>query len=95
MRAVVRNRTGVEDWIVEKACHRRQGTEEVFVFPYDLGLWANVRQVINISCAPVGDGVNWKVAHACDSFTLTVFYLHTIYTLHPKTNLFESEFLPR
>lgn len=74
MRAIVRNRTGVEDWIVEKAYLRRQGTDDVFVFPYDLGLWRNIRQVVNLSCVPVGNGIEWEVAEGCDEYSLTVSF---------------------
>lgn len=72
VRAIIRNRTGVEDWIVEKAAHRRHGTNEQFIFPYDLGFWANTREVVNISCSPVGNGIDWKVAEGCDPYALTV-----------------------
>lgn len=72
VRAIVRNRTGIEDWILEKANHRRNGSDEVFVFPYDLGTMGNVAQVVNWSCHPVGDGMHWAVADDCDQFTLTV-----------------------
>lgn len=75
MRAIIRNRTGVEDWILEKANYRRQNTDEDFIFPYDLGFRNNVRQVINLSCTPVGDGINWTVAEGCDQYTLTVSFI--------------------
>jgi hypothetical protein len=72
IRAILRNRTGIEDWILEKANYRRKNTNEVFIFPYDLGVRKNIQQVINISCQPVGDGMFWPVANSCDQFTLTV-----------------------
>jgi hypothetical protein len=71
IRAILRNRTGIEDWILEKANYRRKNTNEVFIFPYDLGVRKNIQQVINISCQPVGDGMFWPVANSCDQFTLT------------------------
>ncbi|KAB0790303.1 hypothetical protein PPYR_15359 [Photinus pyralis] len=71
LRAIIRNRTGIEDWILEKAIYRRKDTDDTFVFPYHLGLWRNVRQVLNVGCEPVGDGILWEVAEGCDQFTLT------------------------
>ena len=41
----MRNRTGVEDWILEKAVHRRGALDEPFIYPYDLGRWMNLCQV--------------------------------------------------
>lgn len=76
VRAIVRNRTGIEDWIVEKAEHRRKSTKEVFVYPYNLGFWTNVKQVINLNCTPVGDGINWPVLKGCDQYTLTVSLIY-------------------
>lgn len=68
----MRNRTGIEDWIVEKAKYRREESGEQFTFPYDVGLYRNVMQVINWSCVPVGDGITWEVLADCDQYTLTV-----------------------
>lgn len=72
LRAIARNRTGIEDWILEKAKYRREGTDDIFLFPYDLGVKNNIAQVANLSCAPIGDGINWKVRDGCDQYTLTV-----------------------
>lgn len=68
----MRNRTAIEDWILEKAKYRREGTEHEFPFPYDLGIMKNIGQVASWSCAAVGDGINWKVRDGCDQYTLTV-----------------------
>ncbi|KAF5305404.1 hypothetical protein FQR65_LT07730 [Abscondita terminalis] len=70
-RAILRNRTGIEDWILEKAIHRRKDSEDVFIFPYNLGMWRNVQQVLNYSCEPIGDGIVWEVVDGCDQYTLT------------------------
>ncbi|CAH0554084.1 unnamed protein product [Brassicogethes aeneus] len=70
VRGILRNSTGIEDWIVEKANYRRRN-DEAFIFPYDLGLKKNFTQVINFSCQPVGDGIIWPVAENCDQYTLT------------------------
>lgn len=72
VRAIIRNRTGIEDWILEKAIIRRRNMESTFVYPYDLGVWKNFRQVINFSCQPIGDGIYWPVKDGCDQYTLTV-----------------------
>ncbi|XP_063704465.1 palmitoyltransferase ZDHHC6 [Culicoides brevitarsis] len=71
LRAVLRNRTGIEDWILEKAKYRSQATGKPFVYPYDLGRWENWKQVLNWNCAPVGDGIEWPVVDGCDQYTLT------------------------
>lgn len=72
VRAIMRNRTGIEDWIMEKANYRYEGTDEKFQFPYDLGIWQNIKQVASWSCAPIGDGIHWKVHSGCNQYTLTV-----------------------
>jgi len=72
VRCIVRNRTAIEDWILEKAKYRREGTEHEFPFPYDLGTMENIAQVANWSCAAVGDGIHWKVRDGCDQYTLTI-----------------------
>lgn len=68
----MRNRTGIEDWILEKANYRYENTEKKFIFPYDLGPWKNLQQVADFTCAPVGDGIHWKVRSGCNQYTLTV-----------------------
>lgn len=68
----MRNRTGIEDWILEKANYRYEGTGQKFVFPYDLGTFENIKQVADPSCAPIGDGIHWKVRSGCNQYTLTV-----------------------
>lgn len=72
--SVCRNKTGIEAWIMEKAKYRREGTGDVFNFPYNLGCWRNVKQVFPqlFSCATVGDGLWWQVNEGSDQFTLTL-----------------------
>lgn len=70
VRSIVRNITGIEEWIIEKAEHRQR--DDAFIFPYNLGFWKNVKQVINFSGDPVGDGITWEVLDSCDQYTLTV-----------------------
>lgn len=71
-RAIIRNRTGIEDWIVEKAKYRREESGEEFIFPYDVGKYRNIKQVINWSSTPFNDGITWDVLPNCDQYTLTV-----------------------
>ncbi len=33
---MVRNQTGIEDWIMEKAAYRLRGTDLEFLNPYDM-----------------------------------------------------------
>ncbi|CAG9765258.1 unnamed protein product [Ceutorhynchus assimilis] len=71
-RAILRNRTGIEDWIVEKANYRRRNKPDQFIYPYNLDWWANIRQVLTSNGQPVGDGINWPVLEGCNQYTLTV-----------------------
>ncbi|KAG8228022.1 hypothetical protein J437_LFUL003657 [Ladona fulva] len=71
LRSMWRNQTGIEDWIVEKAHHRRRDGSSTFVFPYNLGWRKNLCQVINFSCEPVGDGIIWPIREGCDQYVLT------------------------
>lgn len=85
LKSIIKNRTGIEDWIIDKAIYRRKsmlkaardaGDEdyevEPFVYPYDLGCRKNLAQVLNFSCMPIGDGVEWPVVDGCNQYTLTV-----------------------
>lgn len=72
LRAILRNRTGVEDWILEKAIHRRGDDEPLFVYPYDLGRKENFFQVINFWCEPCGNGIVWPIRPECHQYTLTI-----------------------
>lgn len=90
LKSIIKNRTGIEDWILDKAVYRRKmmakAAEEAgetdyqiepFVYPYDLGKTKNVLQVLNFTCLPVGDGTSWPVVDGCDQYSLTVsFKLH-------------------
>ncbi|XP_023020428.2 palmitoyltransferase ZDHHC6 [Leptinotarsa decemlineata] len=88
LRAILKNRTGIEDWIIEKATFRRRNTGEKFVFPYDLGFWENFRQVINFSCHPVGDGIHWPVVPDCDQFSFTLEQIHQKNEKRLKTRVY-------
>lgn len=89
MKSILKNRTGIEDWILDKAVYRRKammkaareaGDEEYqvepFVYPYDLGRKKNLAQVLNFSCMPIGDGCSWPVIDGADQYTLTVISIH-------------------
>lgn len=76
IKSIIRNRTGIEDWIIKKAKHRREqnNIEKEFTYPYDLGNLENMRQVFNWNgnFRPIGDGFEWQVVSGCDQFTLSV-----------------------
>lgn len=67
LKAILRNQTGIEDWIVTKANSRAR--TEPFVYPYNLGAWENAKLVF---LNPLGDGINWPVRPECHQYTLTV-----------------------
>ncbi|XP_054263650.1 palmitoyltransferase ZDHHC6 isoform X1 [Macrosteles quadrilineatus] len=72
MRAILRNRTGIEDWIVEKAIHRRRPDDSSFVYPYDLGWKKNFTQVFSWGGVNRGDGITWPVVEGCHQYSLTI-----------------------
>ena len=61
IKAILKNQTGIEDWIKEKADFRLRHSDRKFVWPYDLGRWENFKQVLGWSCSPTGDGIDWIV----------------------------------
>merc|ERR1719318_2094204 len=46
VKSILRNQTGIEDWIMEKATYRHRNTDTQFVWPYNLGRLANLRLVM-------------------------------------------------
>lgn len=48
VKSILRNRSGIEEWILEKAEERRNSDPSVppFIYPYDLGWRENIKQVI-------------------------------------------------
>jgi len=70
-RSILRNQTGIEDWIKEKAEYRTRDMEEKFVWPYNVGKQGNLRQVLSWSCWPQGDGITWDVVEGCDQYSLS------------------------
>jgi len=71
IRSILRNQTGIEDWIREKADYRLAPTGQTFTWPYDVGRWNNLRQVVGWSCTPSGDGIQWPLAEGATHYTLT------------------------
>ena len=72
MKAILKNCTGIEEWVLEKAAYRREGTGEVFQHPYNLGWKANAAQIFNWALAPKGDGITWEIREDCNPYTFTV-----------------------
>lgn len=73
MKAILKNQTGIEDWVIEKAFYRREGTEDkVFLHPYNLGWRENLSHVLNWSFQPKGDGIKWKVREGSNIYTFTI-----------------------
>ncbi|KPJ11805.1 putative palmitoyltransferase ZDHHC6 [Papilio machaon] len=70
IRGILRNRTTIEDWIMEKAVNRReeQGLP-AFVFPYDLGWRCNLRFLLN---SHRYDGLHWPLRIGCGQYDLTM-----------------------
>ncbi|XP_011498934.1 PREDICTED: palmitoyltransferase ZDHHC6-like [Ceratosolen solmsi marchali] len=71
LHAVIKNQTGIECWILEKANYRRITSSEQFVHPYSKGWLFNVNQVLSWHCAAIGNGIVWPVIDGCDQYTLT------------------------
>nr|XP_026489149.1 palmitoyltransferase ZDHHC6-like isoform X2 [Vanessa tameamea] len=70
VRGIVRNRTTIEDWIIDKAvCRREEQGLPPFVFPYDLGWKKNVYLLFHGSQY---DGIRWPVVDGCGEYDLTV-----------------------
>lgn len=74
LKSILKNQTGIEMWIVEKAAYRRMRNPEQddFVYPYDLGWRKNIQQVFNSDQVAKGAGIVWPVNDECDQYTLTV-----------------------
>ncbi|XP_038223002.1 palmitoyltransferase ZDHHC6 [Zerene cesonia] len=70
IRGILRNRTTIEDWIVEKAVSRREERGlPPFVFPYTHRWADNLRSAF----APaLGDGLTWQVVEGAGPYDLTM-----------------------
>lgn len=72
IRSVLKNETGIESWIIDKAFDReRSDNEGPFIYPYHLGWRRNLKQVFTWSGKPRSDGFSWEVADGCTQFSLT------------------------
>ncbi|KAG8197973.1 hypothetical protein JTE90_029368 [Oedothorax gibbosus] len=70
MKQIIKNETSIENWIVIKAMCRPRPENDVFVYPYSLGWWENIRQVF---WEPRGNGLtDWPLVNGCHPFTLTI-----------------------
>ncbi|OWR45252.1 hypothetical protein KGM_210245 [Danaus plexippus plexippus] len=70
MRSILRNRTTIEDWIVDKAaCRRDERGLPQFQFPYDLGWRRNLRLVWS---GHQYDGIHWPVREGHGQYDLTM-----------------------
>eukprot|EP00123_Amoebidium_parasiticum_P009442 comp19477_c0_seq2/m.22686 comp19477_c0_seq2/g.22686 ORF comp19477_c0_seq2/g.22686 comp19477_c0_seq2/m.22686 type:complete len:373 (-) comp19477_c0_seq2:476-1594(-) len=76
LKGILRNKTDVEGWIVAKAEYRER--DKPFVYPYDLGRLANIKQVLGqhvflwwVPGPTQGDGIVWAVVEGCTQWTLT------------------------
>ena len=94
MKAILKNQTGIEDWIKEKADYRLRRTGEKFVWPYDLGRLENFKQVIGFSCQPRSDGITWPVAEGCDQYSLTREQLRQKEDKRERTREYQVTFWP-
>uniref|UniRef100_A0A1I7WMG1 Palmitoyltransferase n=1 Tax=Heterorhabditis bacteriophora TaxID=37862 RepID=A0A1I7WMG1_HETBA len=66
------NKTGIEEYIDQKAISCRDDDDVKWIYPYDLGWKRNVREVLGSwSGKTAGNGVWWPVVKGCDQFTLT------------------------
>jgi len=72
LKSIARNETGIESWIDEKAKARPRPEDEVWIYPYDLGLFENIGLVLNWSHDYIGDGIHWEVFEGLDEYTLTI-----------------------
>lgn len=69
---VLKNETGIETWIIEKAKTReRSESEGEFIFPYHLGWKKNLKLVFWSSGEISSNGIHWPVRDSCHQFTLT------------------------
>lgn len=68
VKAILKNQTNIEDWIVEKATKRKR--DSPFVYPYNLGWKKNVHLVF--SSGSLSNGISWPVVEGCHQYTLTM-----------------------
>lgn len=72
LRSILKNETGIESWIKDKAEYRKESgpLQDPFIFPYNLGRWKNWKMVFWWhECL---DGITWPIRKDCHQYTLTV-----------------------
>ncbi|VDN03002.1 unnamed protein product [Thelazia callipaeda] len=70
IRGIIRNRTGIEDYIVDKADVRER--KAAFVYPYDLGWRRNISDILlTWNGKPKGNGIWWPVIYPTTQFTFS------------------------
>lgn len=70
LRGIWRNRTGIEDYIVDKANSYER--ELPFIYPYNLGCLRNFREVLGTwNGIPRGNGIWWPVRRPATQFTFS------------------------
>lgn len=83
LRIMLTNQTSIERLLV-KAAEARQ-RKLPFVYPYNLGLWANIYQVFFDDSL---DGITWPVREGCHPYTLTDEQLEQKKELMEKASLY-------
>lgn len=68
MKCIIKNETSIENWIVAKALGRYREEGDEFIYPYNLGWWRNIKQVL---WDPPGNGIVWNIVDSCHQYTLT------------------------
>ncbi|CAI4231856.1 unnamed protein product [Auanema sp. JU1783] len=73
---ILKNRTGIEEYIDSKALARRDDDDDdeeaQWVYPYDIGWRRNLYEVLStFSGHTLGNGIWWPVVASCDQYTLT------------------------
>uniref|UniRef100_A0A8D8PT01 Palmitoyltransferase n=1 Tax=Cacopsylla melanoneura TaxID=428564 RepID=A0A8D8PT01_9HEMI len=68
VKAILKNQTNIEDWIVEKASKRKR--DEPFVYPYNLGWKKNIQLVFG--SRSMSNGISWPLVKGCHQYTLTM-----------------------
>lgn len=90
IRGIIRNRTGIEDYIVDKANVRDRN--DVFVYPYNLGWRRNVSDVLlTWNSIPKGNGVWWPIVYPTTQFTFSEEQL--LQKKSKRDNAFEVEII--
>nr|XP_039262780.1 palmitoyltransferase ZDHHC6-like [Styela clava] len=88
LKIIITNKTGIEQWIIDKAEERTGQGAPPFTYPYDLGYKKNLSQIINWNCRPEGSGYSWPVVEGCTNLTLSIEQLEQKREKRKRTVLF-------